>query len=114
MSLVDISKNLDKAQRIKAALTTLKNELINSYDAFKGTELEGPIGELMVHSINYLKELPGEVVTPETSDGQSPEKEEEKPLSLGARLGKSQQEINEAVKKGSAHYFGDEQKKSDW
>ena len=59
MSLTDISKNLEKAQRIKAALTTLKNELVDSYDSFKGTELEGPIGELMVHSFNYLKELPG-------------------------------------------------------
>ncbi len=106
MSLADISKNLEKAQRIKAALTTLKNELVSSYDSFKGTELEGPIGELMVHSFNYLKELPGEVATPATPEGQSPNtnEEAEKP-SIGARLGKEQQAINEAVKKGAAHYF---------
>lgn len=98
MSLTDISKNLEKAQRIKAALTTLKNELVDSYDSFKGTELEGPIGELMVHSFNYLKELPGEVATPATPE------EAEKP-SIGARLGKEQQAINETVQKGAAHYF---------
>ncbi len=101
MSLTDISKNLEKAQRIKAALTTLKNELVDSYDSFKGTELEGPIGELMVHSFNYLKELPGEVATPATPNTNE---EAEKP-SIGARLGKEQQAINETVKKGAAHYF---------
>ena len=103
MSLTDISKNLEKAQRIKAALTTLKNELVDSYDSFKGTELEGPIGELMVHSFNYLKELPGEVATPATPEPNTNE-EAEKP-SIGARLGKEQQAINETVKKGAAHYF---------
>ncbi len=102
MSLQDTSKNLEKAQRIKAALTTLKNELVSSYDSFKGTELEGPIGELMVHSINYLKVLPGEDAT--TPEDQSPPKEAE-PQSIGARLGKTQREMIEAVKKATAHYW---------
>lgn len=114
MSLDDISKNLDKAQRIKAALTTLKNELVNSYDSFKGSELEGPIGELMVHSINYLKVLPGEGATPATPNDQSPTEEPEQASSRGARLGKAQREIAETVKKGATHYFGGQEKKSDW
>lgn len=104
MSLQDLSKNLEKAQRVKTLLTALKNELVDSYDSFKGTELEESIGELMVHSINYLKVLPGEVATPATPEGHSPLKEAE-PLSAGARLGKLQRETLETAKKGNAHYF---------
>ena len=86
---------------IKAKLIELKDEVVKHYDDFKGSELEETIGKLLVASVDFIKELPGEVVTATKETA----KEEPKP-GIGSRLGANVKKIQEETSKGEKHYFG--------
>lgn len=86
---------------IKAKLIELKDEVVKHYDDFKGSELEETIGKLLVASVDFIKELPGEVVT---ATKETPK--EEPKSSIGSRLGAKVQKIQEETSKGEKHYFG--------
>lgn len=87
---------------IKAKLIELKDEVVKHYDDFKGSELEETIGKLLVASVDFIKELPGEVATPATKE--TPK--EEPKSGIGSRLGANVKKIQEETSKGEKHYFG--------